>query len=51
MAMSGRLGLNVGQASRQWIFVYILSAIIVAATFGFYLRDLGRNKKMPMKSS
>jgi hypothetical protein len=51
MAMSGRLGLTVGEASRQWIFVYILSGIILAAAFGFYLRDLGRNKKMPVKSS
>jgi hypothetical protein len=51
MAMSGRLGLTVGQASREWIFVYILSGIILAAAFGFYLRDLGRNKKMPIKSS
>jgi hypothetical protein len=50
MAMSGRLGLNVGQASRQWIFVYILSAIIVAAVFGFYLRDLGRKNNLPNKS-
>jgi hypothetical protein len=41
----------VGEASRQWIFVYILSGIILAAAFGFYLRDLGRNKKMPVKSS
>ena len=51
MAMSGRLGLTVGQASRQCIFVYILSGIILAAAFGFYLRDLGRDKKMPIKSS
>ena len=50
MAMSGRLGLTVGEASRQWIFVYILSGIILAAAFGFYLRDLGRNKKMPIES-
>jgi hypothetical protein len=49
MAMSGRLGLAVGEASRQWIFVYILSGIILAAAFGFYLRDLGRNKKMPIE--
>jgi hypothetical protein len=42
MAMSGRLGLTVGEASRQWIIVYIISGIIVAAAFGFYLRDLGR---------
>jgi hypothetical protein len=45
MAMSGRLGLTVGKASRQWIFVYILFGILLAATFGFYLRDLGRKKK------
>ena len=44
MAMSGRLGLTVGEASRQWIFVYILSGIILAAGFGYYLRDLGRRK-------
>lgn len=50
MAMSGQLGLTVGDASRQWIVVYTLSGIIVAAAFGFYLRDLGRNKKMPIKS-
>jgi hypothetical protein len=51
MAMSGRLGLTVGEASRQWIFVYIISGIILAAAFGFYLLDLGRNKKMPIKNS
>ena len=51
MVMSGRLGLTVGEASRQWIFVYFLSGIILAAAFGFYLRDLGRNKKTPVKSS
>ena len=50
MAMSGQLGLTVGEASRQWIFVYILSAIIGAAAFGFYLRDLGRKNKLPIKS-
>jgi hypothetical protein len=44
MAMSGRLGLTVGEASHQWMFVYILSGIILAATFGFYLRELSRNK-------
>jgi uncharacterized membrane protein len=50
MAMSGRLGLTVGQASRQWIFVYILSGIILAGAFGFYLRDLGRKNNLPNKS-
>jgi hypothetical protein len=51
MTMSGRLGLTVGEASRRWIFVYIISGIILAAAFGFYLRDLGRKNKVPMKSS
>ena len=51
MAMSGRLVVTVGEASRQWIYVYILSGIILAATFGFYLRDLGRKNKLPIKSS
>ena len=50
MAMSGRLGLTVGEASSQWIFVYILSGIILAAAFGFYLRDLGRKNNLPNKS-
>ena len=50
MAMSGRLVVTVGEASRQWIYVYILSGIILAATFGFYLRDLGRKNKLPIKS-
>ena len=44
MAMSGQLGLTVGEASRQWIVVYIISGILLAAAFGFYLRDLGRKK-------
>lgn len=42
MVMSGQLGLTVGEASRQWIIVYIISGIVLAAAFGFYLRDLGR---------
>jgi hypothetical protein len=51
MAMAGHLGLTVGEASRQWIIVYIVSGIILAAAFGFYLRDLRRKSKVPMKSS
>jgi hypothetical protein len=51
MAMSGRLGLTVGQESRQWVIVYTISGIILAAAFGFYLRDLGGNKRTPIKSS
>ncbi|MGH6857347.1 MAG: hypothetical protein ACRECP_06845 [Methylocella sp.] len=51
MAMSGQLVVTVGEASRQWIFIYILSGIILAVAFGFYLRDLGRKSKLPIKSS
>lgn len=50
MVMSGRLGLTVGEASRQWIFVYIFSGILLAAAFGFYLRDLGRKKRCLSKA-
>ncbi len=50
MAMSGRLGLTVGGASHQWIFIYSLSGVILAAAFGFYLHDLGRNKKTSVES-
>ncbi|MDQ6869042.1 MAG: hypothetical protein M3178_11810 [Pseudomonadota bacterium] len=51
MAMSGRLVITVGEASRQWITVYIISGIILAAAFGLYLRDLSRKNKLPIKSS
>jgi hypothetical protein len=50
MAMSGRLVVTVGQETRQWILVFSLSGIILAAAFGFYLRDLGRKNKLPIKS-
>lgn len=50
MAMSGRLGMTVGQASRQWIFVFILSGVILAAAFGFYFWDLGRKNTSSLKS-
>jgi hypothetical protein len=50
MVMSGRLGITVGEASRQWIVVYIVSGIILAAGFGFYLWELGRKSKPPRKS-
>jgi hypothetical protein len=50
MAMSGRLGMTVGEASRQWIFAFILSGVILAAALGFYLWDLGRKNKSPLKS-
>ncbi len=50
MAMSGRLGMTVGQASRQWIFVFILSGVIIAAAFGYYFWDQRRKKKLPAAS-
>ena len=46
MAMSGRLGMTVGQASRQWIFVFILSGVIIATAFGYYFWDQRRKKKL-----
>ncbi|MGH6841855.1 MAG: hypothetical protein ACREDV_07145 [Methylocella sp.] len=51
MVMSGQLAITVGEESRQWIIVYIISGIVLAAAFGFYLWDLGRKNKPPLKSS
>ncbi|MGI8570184.1 MAG: hypothetical protein ACR2KT_14555 [Methylocella sp.] len=50
MAMSGRLGMTVGQASRQWIFFFILSGVIAAAAFGYYFWEQRRKKKLPAAS-
>lgn len=50
MVMSGRLGMTVGQASRQWIFVFILSCVILAAAFGYYFWEQRRKKKLPAAS-
>jgi hypothetical protein len=50
IAMSGRLGLTVGEASRQWIFVFIGSGVIVAAAFGYYFWEQRRKKKLSATS-
>ena len=50
MAMSGRLGMTVGESSRQWIFVFIGSGVIVAAAFGYYFWEQRRKKKLSATS-
>ena len=48
--MSGRLVVTVAQETHKWIFVYMpLPDIILAAVFGYYLRDLNRKKKLPIE--
>ncbi len=50
VAMSGRLGMTVGESSRQWIFVFIGSGVIVAAAFGYYFREQRHKKKLSATS-
>lgn len=50
MAMSGRLGMTVGESSRQWIFVFIGSGVIVAAAFGYYFWEQRRKKQLSATS-
>ncbi|MDQ6702384.1 MAG: hypothetical protein M3Z96_04370 [Pseudomonadota bacterium] len=42
MAMSGRLGMNVGQAPRQWIFAFIFSGVILLAVISYFIWNLDR---------
>jgi hypothetical protein len=51
MTMSGKLVVAVGQGSRQWILVFTLAVIVLAAGFGFYMWDFNRRKKLPVKSA
>jgi hypothetical protein len=54
MTMSGQIPMTVGAASRQWTYAFILSGVVVAAGFGFYIWDHRRkhNKhNMSAKSS
>jgi hypothetical protein len=51
MTMSGRLGMTVGEASRQWTYVFILSGVILAAAFGYYFWDHRRKQKTLIKSA
>lgn len=45
MVMTGHHILTVGAMSRQWIIALILSGLIVAAAFGYYLWDHRRKSK------
>ena len=49
MTMSGQLGMTVGEASRQWTYVFVLSGVILAAAFGVYFWDHRRKHKGPVK--
>jgi hypothetical protein len=50
MTMSGRLIITVGRESRQWIYVFALAGIILAAGFGYSIWDFNCRKKLPVKS-
>jgi hypothetical protein len=50
MTMTGQLGMTVGEASRQWTYAFILSGIIVAAAFGYFVWDHRRKQRTPIKS-
>jgi hypothetical protein len=51
MTMSGQIGMTVGEASRQWIYAFIVSGVIAAAGFGFYFWDQQRKHKAPVKGT
>jgi len=51
MTMSGRLIVTVAQGVRQWILVFALAGLILAAAFGYYFWDLNRKKKLPVKAA
>ncbi|HUB63200.1 MAG TPA: hypothetical protein VL996_01935 [Methylocella sp.] len=51
MTMSGRLIVTVAQGARQWILVFALAGLILAAAFGYYFWDLNRKKKLPVKAA
>jgi hypothetical protein len=50
MVMTGRQVMTVGAMPVQWIIALILSGVIVAAGFGYYLWDHRRKNKRPSES-
>jgi hypothetical protein len=46
MVMSGRLGITVGAGSRQVIYAFLASGVILAAALGYYLWEHRRKSKM-----
>jgi hypothetical protein len=51
MTMSGQLGMTVGEGSRQMVYAFAVSGIILAAAFGYYFWDQRRKTKLPLKGS
>lgn len=49
MVMSGRLGMTVGAGSRQMIYAFLASGVILAAALGFYIWDRRHKSRMPLK--
>lgn len=50
MVMSGRLGMTVGAGSRQVIYAFLASGVILAGALAYYLWDHRRKAKLPAKS-
>jgi hypothetical protein len=51
MVMSGHLGMTVGGGSRQVIYAFIASGIILAAALGYYFWDRRRKSNISVKGS
>jgi hypothetical protein len=51
MVMSGHLGITVGAGSRQVIYAFLASGVILAAALGYYLWEHRRKSKMSFKGS
>jgi hypothetical protein len=49
MAMSGSLGMTVGAGSRQMIYAFLASGVILVAALGFYIWDRRRKSRMLLK--
>jgi hypothetical protein len=49
MVMSGHLGMTVGAGSRQVIYAFIASGIILAGALGYHFLDHRRKTKMAVK--
>ncbi len=48
MVMSGSLGMTVGAGSRQEIYAFLASGVILAAALGFYIWDRRRKSRMSL---
>jgi hypothetical protein len=51
MTMSGHIPMTVGEASRQWTYAFILSGVIIAAAFGYFVWDYRRKQQTSVKSA